>query len=111
MPRRLPALLVMTLALTAPCALVAQDQPSAVWPGLTLQPRPKAAPHAFVFRVPTPTPTTKAPDTTKPVVVCGMLVVPAEPTFDAAIRRNPTSSNTKFTLQIVQPTICTRDRR
>ena len=85
-------------------------QPGSAMPGLTLQPQ-KRVPRPFVFSIPTPTPAGKAPETAKPALVCGMLVIPADPKFDAAIRKDPSKPGTTFTLKSVQPTLCTRDQR
>ena len=45
----------------------------------------------------------------KPRVVCGMMVVPADPKIDAAIRHPiPEGDASKFTLKIVTPPACQR---
>ena len=47
------------------------------------------------------------PSPQKPRVVCGMMIVPADPKIDAAIMHPvPDSDASKFTLQIVTPPAC-----
>jgi hypothetical protein len=49
------------------------------------------------------------PSPQKPRVVCGMMIVPADPKIDAAIMHPvPNSDGSKFTLQIVTPPACQR---
>ena len=49
------------------------------------------------------------PSLQKPRVVCGMMIVPADPKIDAAIMHPvPNSDASKFTLQIVTPPACQR---
>lgn len=83
----------------------------AVMSGLTLQLRQTNS-RPFVFHVPLPTALPRT-DTSKPTVVCGMVLVPADPTFDASMRRDTpkTADKTTFTIKAIQPTVCTRDSR
>lgn len=47
------------------------------------------------------------PSPQKPRVVCGMMMIPADPKLDAAIRRPaPSEDGLKFTLQMVVPPVC-----
>jgi hypothetical protein len=49
------------------------------------------------------------PSLQKPRVVCGMMIVPADPKIDAAIMHPvPNSDASKFTLRIVTPPACQR---
>jgi hypothetical protein len=49
------------------------------------------------------------PSPQKPRVVCGMMIVPADPKIDAAIMHPvPNSDISKFTLRIVTPPACQR---
>ena len=42
----------------------------------------------------------------KPSVVCGMTVIPADPTIDPKIRVAPSNTGVTFTMRVVPPTIC-----
>jgi hypothetical protein len=42
----------------------------------------------------------------KPSVVCGMTVVPADPKIDPKMALKPQDTGTKYTLKIVEPTVC-----
>lgn len=46
----------------------------------------------------------KAP--ARPSVICGMTVVPADPTIDPKIRVTPRDTGVKYTLKVVEPTVC-----
>jgi hypothetical protein len=53
--------------------------------------------------------TSKSEPSQKPRVVCGMMVIPADPNIDAAIRHPiPEGDASKFTLKIVTPLACQR---
>ena len=41
----------------------------------------------------------------QPRVVCGMTMIPVDPSFDANIRR-PVPSGSKFTIKTVKPPVC-----
>src|SRR5262249_40970686 len=47
-----------------------------------------------------------APTTAQPTVVCGMTVIPADPQFDAGIRRTPPANGQTFTMQSIVPKDC-----
>ena len=47
------------------------------------------------------------PQLPKPRMVCGMMVIPADPTIDAAMRHPvPKPDGVKFTLRMVEPPAC-----
>jgi hypothetical protein len=46
------------------------------------------------------------PSPVQPRVVCGMTMVPVDPSFDANIRRPVPSSGAKFTIKTVKPPVC-----
>lgn len=46
---------------------------------------------------------------TKPKVVCGMTVIPVDPSIDPRIRVDVAKAETKFTIRAVQPPICRQD--
>lgn len=55
-----------------------------------------------------PTERTQAtpPSTAKPQVVCGMIVIPADPSIDPKFTKTPPDRSTKFTLRVIEPPIC-----
>ena len=42
----------------------------------------------------------------RPSIVCGMTVIPADPKIDPRIALKPKDAATKYTLTIVEPTVC-----
>ena len=42
----------------------------------------------------------------KSAVVCGMTVIPADPNIDPKIAVKPKDTGTKYTLKVVEPTVC-----
>ena len=42
----------------------------------------------------------------RPFIVCGMTVIPADPKIDPRMALKPTDAGTKYTLTIVEPTVC-----
>ena len=42
----------------------------------------------------------------KPSVVCGMTVMPADPKIDPKMAVKPQDTRTKYTLKVIEPTIC-----
>jgi hypothetical protein len=42
----------------------------------------------------------------KPKVVCGMLLIPGDPSVDPGIRVERRDSDTKFTIRAIEPPIC-----
>jgi hypothetical protein len=42
----------------------------------------------------------------QPTVVCGMTVIPADPSIDPGIRFTPPKDTTTFTIRAVQPELC-----
>jgi hypothetical protein len=49
---------------------------------------------------------TAQPQAARPSVVCGMTVVPADPTIDPKIRVAPRDNGVKFAMKVVEPTLC-----
>ena len=47
-----------------------------------------------------------APPFQPPKVVCGMTMIPVDPSFDANIRRPVPPSGAKFTIKTVKPSLC-----
>jgi hypothetical protein len=47
----------------------------------------------------------------QPTVVCGMTVVPADPTMDPGMAKKPADTGTKYTLKVVEPTVCAPTHR
>ena len=47
----------------------------------------------------------------KPSVICGMLVVPADPTIDPKIRVAPRANGVTFAMKVVEPTVCAAPQR
>jgi hypothetical protein len=103
---------IATIAM-APHAF-AQDAPAAA----AAFPSPKLMrPAANVFAPPrTPTPVQKSPlfdvrlspkIAPRPDTVCGMRLVPADPTFDASMRRAP-EADRAFTMRTTPPPVCGR---
>lgn len=46
------------------------------------------------------------PPVQQPRVVCGMTMIPVDPSFDANIRRPVPPSGAKFTIKTVKPPVC-----
>jgi hypothetical protein len=113
---RTRALRVLAAILAMIPTVVAAQPPAqsrgAVMSGMTLQPRKPMMSQPYVFRIPT-TATQRANTPGKPTVVCGLTVIDADPTFDAAMRRpaKRPGDTTKFTIKAIQPTVCTRNER
>jgi len=51
-------------------------------------------------------PPVQQPQTRRPSVVCGMIVIPADPAIDPKIAVKPQDTRTTFTLTVVEPTVC-----
>jgi hypothetical protein len=47
----------------------------------------------------------------QPKVVCGMTVVPADPKHDPAMARQPKDTGVKYTLKVIEPTVCAPTQR
>ena len=47
----------------------------------------------------------------QPTVVCGMTLIPANPQFDAGIRRTPPANGRTFTLNTIEPKDCRRPEK
>jgi len=50
-------------------------------------------------------PAAQAP-ASRPSVICGMTVVPADPAIDPKIRVAPRDNGVKFAMKVVEPTVC-----
>jgi hypothetical protein len=46
------------------------------------------------------------PSSQKPAIVCGMTVIPADPTIDAAIRHPIPENGPAFTMRTILPSVC-----
>jgi hypothetical protein len=42
----------------------------------------------------------------KPKVVCGMTIIPADPSIDPKFTKVPPDRSTKFTMRLIEPPIC-----
>jgi hypothetical protein len=51
------------------------------------------------------------PKAARPAVVCGMTVIPADPTIDPKIRVAPRDNGVKFAMKVVEPTVCATPQR
>jgi hypothetical protein len=47
-----------------------------------------------------------APASPKPKVVCGMVIIPADPLLDPRMGVEPPNRDTRFTIRAVQPPVC-----
>ena len=56
-------------------------------------------------------PSTPQGQAAKPSVVCGMTVIPADPKIDPKIAMKPTDTGTRYTLKVVEPTVCQGPQR
>jgi len=69
-----------------------------------------APPSASFFKQPVPSDGNAAKETLPPRqpprVVCGMTLIPVDPSFDANIRRPVPPSGAKFTITTVKPPVC-----
>jgi len=78
---------------------------------LASEPRAEKNPYRRLFepsaiRV-TPFPESAGPAAdSKPRVVCGMTLIPADPKIDPKIRITPKDSDTRYTIRVVPPPIC-----
>jgi hypothetical protein len=46
------------------------------------------------------------PPTAKPTEVCGMTMIPADPSLDPKFTKTPPDRSTKYTMRLIDPTIC-----
>ncbi|HZR22114.1 MAG TPA: hypothetical protein VFA59_00920 [Vicinamibacterales bacterium] len=65
------------------------------------QPKQPAPPPKIDWNAPPP-----AADTTKPKVVCGMTLVPAQPSVDSKMPKAPIPGDRQFPMRTVQPQTC-----
>ena len=96
---------VFALALVAP----AGAQTFKIDPDLFGQKKPAPKPPKVDWNVRPSAEQSAAP--AKPVVVCGMTVVPADPKVDPKMRVAPTDTRTAYALKVVEPTVCTVPQR
>jgi hypothetical protein len=69
------------------------------------------SPPRFLFPTPTPTLNNQPPDvrsTTKPTVVCGLTLIPADPNVDPSIRHEVPADGPRFSIRSVEPQLCRR---
>lgn len=72
----------------------------------------KSNPYSGLFQpAPLVKPTERAhvsqpPTLAKPKVVCGMTIIPADPSLDPKFARTPPDRSTNFTMRVIEPTIC-----
>ncbi|SRR6266508_3985533 len=106
---------IAAAALLASAVVVtAQEQASNAVRGLALQPRTKPAPNNGVskqlelFRSASAALAKRTGNPpAKPTVVCGMMLIAADPTIDPKIVKHPPQEGTTFTMKKVQPSSCT----
>jgi hypothetical protein len=46
------------------------------------------------------------PSTAKPTEVCGMTMIPADPSLDSKFTKTPPDRSTKYTMRLLDPTVC-----
>jgi len=72
--------------------------------------RPQAQPYKNLFKAATllpPVATQSAPtDPSRPTVVCGMTVIPANPKIDPKMNVTPKTDGTRYTIRAIEPPIC-----
>ena len=107
---------VVALGLMAAHLAIAGQLPSGSSPTTRLGAlRPQAAqPHQSVFKAtsllpPVATPSA-ATDPSKPTVVCGMTLIPANPKLDPKMLGTPKADGTRYTIRPVPPPICSTAR-
>ncbi len=100
----------IVVSIAAPTAPAFAQQNNALMPTFGFQPKPTPPVRPYVFRIPMPLapPAQKPTELGKPTVVCGMTLIPADPAFDSAIRKNALATATSFTITRIQPKACTR---
>ena len=72
-------------------------------PNLFGQKKPAPKPPAVDWNAGPPA---DAPRRSEPSVVCGMTLIPADPTIDPKIRVAPKDDRVKYAMRVVPPTIC-----
>jgi hypothetical protein len=87
----------LSLAVAVPAAAQGLKVPEMFW-----QPRPAPAPPKVDWNW---RPSAE-PAPARPSVVCGMTVIPADPKIDPKIRVAPPNNGVKYTLKVVEPTVC-----
>jgi hypothetical protein len=102
---------VVALTLVAAQPVIAGQRPSGSSPARFGALRPQAAqPYKSLFKVATLSPpgTTQstANDPSKPTVVCGMTLIPANPNIDPKMNVTPKTDGTRYTIRAIEPPIC-----
>lgn len=98
----------MRFAVLFAAGVLALSQPAAAQtfrfdPDLFGQKKPAPKPPKIDWNMrPSPEPA-QAP---RPAVICGMTVIPADPKLDPKIALKPRDNGTKYTLKVVEPTVC-----
>ena len=96
---------LLGFTLVSPASALGQEQVAPPFSKLFRPSTPLVKPEASV----SPNETTATPPFRPPVqprVVCGMTMIPVDPTFDANIRRPVPPSGAKFTIKTVKPPVC-----
>jgi hypothetical protein len=77
------------------------------------KPRVHTTPYSKLFAVPDLKVTTSTPprlesvgDVDKPTVVCGMKLIPADPSIDRGIATPPRRGDTRYSIRAVPPPLC-----
>ena len=103
----------LTLCLSLPAAAQPADPgaaPASSWkPSIKLfAEKPAAKPFVMEWRDRLPAEASAPAPTAapKPSVVCGMTLIPADPTIDPKIRVAPEDRGVAFTMRTVEPTVC-----
>ena len=98
---------VLVLVIMAPPASAQNSRPSPPPGALRAGDQLAKAQDALRVRLRQLSPSALEPLARKPQVVCGMMVMRADPTIDAAIRHSvPKPDDVKFTLRMVEPPAC-----
>jgi hypothetical protein len=96
---------LFTVALMQPVAATATVEQAADWkPSISLSaPKPSFKPYVVDWGA---RPSVDLKAASKPTVVCGMTLVPADPKVDPKMRVAPPANGTTFTMTVVPPTVC-----
>ena len=108
---RIAAILAFVAVVHIGSASLAAQQPTDGLP-------PKASPFGNLFapsskppsppRFLFPTRTLNQPPASKPTVVCGLTLIPADPNVDPAIRHEVPEDGPRFSIRSVDPKVCRR---
>ena len=94
---------VFSLAVAIPAAATAEQ--AAGWkPSISLAaPKPAFKPYVVDWGA---RPSVDRPAAPKPTVVCGMTLVPADPTFDPQMKVTVPDRGVAYPMRVVPPTVC-----